>query len=113
MAAPIAVRLDMSSVPLLPGSLEVVQAGIFSSLQPANLRLKRGVINEAEALTHPSYPLLYDPQTAGGLLASVPAHQAEECLAALKALGCTDACVVGSVVTAPKDLDAGQCVWCL
>ncbi|MGB1409205.1 biotin carboxylase N-terminal domain-containing protein, partial [Alloalcanivorax venustensis] len=39
-----------NDVPLLPGALECVRRGIFSSLQPANLRLKRAVANEAAAL---------------------------------------------------------------
>ena len=57
------VRVFMGRVPLLPGAAECVAIGIFSSLQPANLRLKRAVANEAQALTHPAYPLLFDPQT--------------------------------------------------
>ena len=72
-------------MPLLPGALECVQRGIFSSLQPANLRLKRAVSNEGAALSHPAYPLLFDPQTAGGLLASVPKDQVARCVAALRA----------------------------
>ena len=78
--ARVAVRLG--AVPLLPGALECVQRGIFSSLQPANLRLKRAVANETAALRHPAYPLLFDPQTAGGLLSTVPADSADACVAA-------------------------------
>ena len=92
------VRIRMGSVPLLPGAAETVANGIFSSLQPANLRLKRSVSNEAQALEHPTYPLLFDPQTAGGLLAAVPTENVEACLADLKAAGYAEAVAVGEVV---------------
>ena len=91
------LSVRLSCVPLLPGAQECVSRGIFSSLQPANLRLKRAVANEADALAHPAYPLLFDPQTAGGLLASVPAEAAERCVAELRALGYERAAVVGEV----------------
>jgi|TARA_B100000524_G_scaffold334347_1_gene222788 selenide,water dikinase len=73
--------------------------GIFSSLQPANLRLERAITNEASAARHPSgaYPLLFDPQTAGGLLAAIPAANASRCVVALRELGYVDAAVVGEV----------------
>ena len=92
------VRLDMGLVPTLPGAMECVAKGIMSSLQPANLRLKRGICNEAEAMQHEVYPLLFDPQTAGGLLASVPADRVDECICKLKELGYPDTTVIGQVV---------------
>ena len=97
------VRLDMNKVPLLPGAQELVSKGIFSSLQPANLRLKRAVSNESEALEHPAYPLLFDPQTAGGLLASVPASEAEACIVALKAQGYPESTIIGEVTGSAQE----------
>ena len=100
------VRVRMGSVPILPGAAECVGKGIFSSLQPANLRLKRAVSNEATALHHPAYPLLFDPQTAGGLLASVPKAKAQACVEALKAAGYDATAIIGEV---SEKLPEGVC----
>lgn len=91
-------ELDLVAIPLLAGALECVQAGITSSLQPANVRLRRAIRNQAEIVNDPRYALLFDPQTAGGLLAGVPAVQADACLAALRAQGYPFAAVVGRVL---------------
>ena len=91
------VELQLDALPLLPGAVECTKRGIFSSLQPANLRLKRAVLNEAEALEHPAYPLLFDPQTAGGLLATVPLELAEQCVAVLRDKGYRSAAIIGTV----------------
>lgn len=92
------VELDLAALPLLDGALETSAAGILNSLQPANVRLRRALHNPAEALNHPCYPLIFDPQTAGGLLASVPADRAGACVAALQALGYGKTAVIGRVL---------------
>ena len=91
-------ELDLSLLPVLDGAEETSAAGILSSLQPANVRLRRALRNQQDAVAHPRYPLLFDPQTAGGLLASVPAARAAACVSALRALGYTDAAAIGRVV---------------
>jgi len=84
-------------VPLLDGLAETMALGIFSSLQPQNVRLRRAIHNLEVAATHPLYPVLFDPQTAGGLLAAVPLAEAERCVAALRAAGYAGAAVIGLV----------------
>ena len=71
--------------------------GILSSLQPQNVRLRRAIRDLDVAGKHPLYPLLFDPQTAGGLLASVPGSEAEACVRALHAGGYPQAALIGFV----------------
>jgi selenide, water dikinase len=91
-------ELNLSALPILEGAEQTSAAGILSSLQPANVRLRRALRNQHEAVHHPRYPLIFDPQTAGGLLASVSAERAEACLEALRALGYTQAAAIGRVL---------------
>jgi selenide,water dikinase len=94
-------ELELDALPLLEGAAETVAAGILSSLHPANTRLRRALRNQKEALDHPNYPLLFDPQTAGGLLAGVPESAADACIAALHEAGYRQAARIGRVL--PQD----------
>jgi selenide,water dikinase len=96
-ASDVDVTIAPDCVPLLDGARETVAAGIFSSLQPQNVRLRRAIRDLDVASTHPLYPLLFDPQTAGGLLAAVPSSQADACIAALRAAGYEQAAMIGAV----------------
>jgi len=89
--------LDLPNVPLLDGLRETMAAGIFSSLQPQNVRLRHAIRNQDAAAAHPLYLALFDAQTAGGLLASVPAERAQACVGALRVAGYAFAAIVGSV----------------
>ena len=96
------VELDLGAIPFLAGALDTVAAGITSSLQPQNLRLRSAVRDHGKAAGDPRWPLLFDPQTAGGLLASVAGSEAEGCVAELRALGYPRAALIGRV-TARSD----------
>jgi selenide,water dikinase len=88
----------LSALPLLDGAVECVAAGIVSSLQTANVRLRRALQNQDAFVNHPRYALLFDPQTAGGLLASVPADQVDACVAELRALGYLHTNIIGKIL---------------
>jgi selenide,water dikinase len=96
-ASEVDATLVLDRIPLLEGARESVARGVFSSLQPQNVRLRRAVrdLDRAQALA--DFPLLFDPQTAGGLLASVPAGRAAACIDALRAAGYPQAAVIGHV----------------
>ena len=96
-ASMVDVDLELDAVPLMEGALETATRGFLSSLQPQNVRLRRVVRNHDAVRHQPRYPLIFDPQTAGGLLASVPASEADACLDELRAVGNASATVVGTV----------------
>jgi len=91
-------ELDLAALPVLDGSEETSAAGILSSLQPANVRLRRALRNQEEMVRHPRYRLIFDPQTAGGLLASIPPDKVDGCVKELKAAGYPHTRIIGRVV---------------
>lgn len=97
-ASQVAVELDLNTLPVLHGAKETTQQGFISSLYPQNAQADRLIKNLQQASRHPLYPLLFDPQTSGGLLASVPAARASACLSTLKALGYEHCRAIGSVL---------------
>ncbi|MCB1648889.1 MAG: selenide, water dikinase SelD [Pseudomonadales bacterium] len=94
------VRLYLDTLPILEGALDCLAMGIRSSLHTGNARHGECLSNANEFTAHPHLPLLFDPQTAGGLLAAVPADQVEPCLQALRSKGYIDAVCIGEVVGA-------------
>jgi len=96
-ASGVDAAIDLDALPLLAGALETIRAGVFSSLQPQNVRLRRAIRDLEAAADHPVYPLLFDPQTSGGLLASIPARAAEGCVEELKGLGYVQTAIIGEV----------------
>ncbi len=99
------VELDLGAVPYLDGARETVAAGITSTLQPQNLRLRRAISNIAAVGEDPRFPLIFDPQTAGGLLASVPQERADDCVGALRDLGYDRTAIIGTVLPEGNQLE--------
>ena len=87
--------IDTRSLPLLEGARTFVEAGIESTLAPANRGFCSNLLDARDAGAD---ALLFDPQTAGGLLAGVPRARAEVCVAALHAAGYAHARVIGEIV---------------
>jgi len=97
-ASEVDAELSPTAVPALDGALELLGRGIASSLAPQNLTLSANVDSTGIAAGDARLQLLYDPQTAGGLLASVPAEAVDACIAALRSNGAARAACIGNIV---------------
>ena len=87
------VQLQADQVPVLAGSLELLEAGVASTLAPSNA----AALARWPELLGTSAQLLIDPQTCGPLLAAVPEQQAGPCLAAMRSAGFSQAAWIGTV----------------
>jgi len=99
-ASRVSARLMCEALPAYPQARALLAAGIASTLHPGNVLALEGVIDVERA-----EPLLFDPQTAGGLLAGVPAESETACLADLHKAGDSQAAVIGVVRKGPAALD--------
>lgn len=99
-ASDVAATVTLAAIPLLRGAALLAAAGHESSIAPSN----RSAVNwRMTVADSPAAALLYDPQTAGPLLAAVPADKAEGLLAALHASG-DAAAIIGHVTSGPPHL---------
>jgi len=69
------LRLEAGSLPALPGALEVARAGECTGGDERNREFAGAAVDTAR-LPAAEAVLGYDPQTAGGLLVSLPAERA-------------------------------------
>ncbi len=75
-------EIVLENLPLLPGTQQLLEAGLRSTLHEANRDAMAGRI-DAQGLSEAEEALLYDPQTSGGLLMVIPRERAEEALGLL------------------------------
>ena len=89
--------LELADIPLMDGALTLAEAGQHSTLLRDNIAGSGPVTGPMGARTD----LLYDPQTAGGLLAAVAAEDAAQIVARLRDAGYARAAIIGTVTDAP------------
>jgi selenide,water dikinase len=98
--------IELDRVPILPGAEEcVADIKVVSSLHRDNVRAAR-LIKDAQTVFSENrrFPLLFDPQTAGGLLATVPPSQVEACLKELRDIhGYSSAACIGFIKAMDED----------
>ena len=92
-ASGVGARVGLADLPLMAGAEALAGAGVRSSLFADNVAGVAGVHGPGG----PRRDLLFDPQTAGGLLACVPSGEAEALVEALRDAGYAQAARIGTV----------------
>jgi selenide, water dikinase len=103
MASHVSLRLYAGNVPFLPGAVECVRAGYIPGGLKANRDFAECVVEYADGIAEDRKTLLFDPQTAGGLLISLAAEDTEALLSDLKHLDLA-AAHIGDVDPSAKPL---------
>jgi len=102
-ASGVGLRIKASAVQVLPGALECVRAGYIPGGLKANREFAECMVGYEDGVPEEIKTMLFDPQTAGGLLISVAAEDAADLLRALAAAG-VPAARIGEVLPTTKPL---------
>ena len=103
LASSVSLRIHASRVRLLEGALECVRAGCIPGGLKANRDFAECVVNYESGIPEEIKTVLFDPQTAGGLLISVAAQDSVELVRALNS-ACAAAVEIGEVLPSAKPL---------
>ena len=95
------IELDLESVPVMDEAVAMYEKGMSTGVNKENRRLTAPDLKLEAEVSSAVEEILYDPQTSGGLLLSVPEAEGERLVVALQAAGVKDAVVVGRVVENP------------
>ncbi|MFC3103033.1 selenide, water dikinase SelD [Salinisphaera aquimarina] len=110
-SSPVDGVVYLDALPLLDGAALLAADGMCSSPYDQNRAMRRQADEDPDAETHKAWPLLFDPQIAGGLLGALPAHQAERCVDALRQAGYLQAAIIGHLADraeCPPAADSAQ-----
>ena len=83
-ASNVTIKIDSAHVPLINGALELAAAGMMTGADKTNREYVGEDISIASDIDLNLLKLLYDPQTAGGLLLAIPADKANALLNELR-----------------------------
>jgi selenide,water dikinase len=103
MASNVSLQIFVSKIPVLEGALECIRGGYIPGGLKANRDFAECVVQYEVAVEEELKTLLFDPQTAGGLLISVVAPDAASLTEALRKAG-VPAVEIGEVLPQGKPL---------
>jgi selenide,water dikinase len=98
------MRIRAAAVPVFPGLRTLVEEGIVPGGLIRNRKFRESRIEIGPDCPDWLVDILFDPQTAGGLLIALPEAAAAELLARMRAAGIAEAAIVGEVTKEPKGM---------
>jgi len=91
------INLHYDKLPFYPHALEMYQKGETTGSNKANRKLAEGFFQKKRELSREQEELLFDPQTSGGLLISLPSSESSRFIMELKNAGVEAAVQIGEV----------------
>jgi selenide,water dikinase len=94
--------IHSDAVPYFPEAKEYAEMGMVPGGTARNRDFRLKMVEIDKNLSKVMVDILFDPQTSGGLLMSVPAADAEPLLEKMRREGIKEASIIGEVVAKPK-----------
>jgi selenide,water dikinase len=96
------INLFYDKLPLYSHALSMYRKGETTGSNQANRKLAEGLFKKNKGLSREEEELLFDPQTSGGLLFSLPSAESDRLITELKKAGVEAAVQVGEVVASQE-----------
>jgi selenide,water dikinase len=103
LASNVALRISSKDIAILPGALECIRSGQVPGGLKANREFAECMVGYESAISDELKTLLFDPQTAGGLLISIAEGDCEQLVVEMQASG-IPARSIGKVTESQKPL---------
>lgn len=100
-ASGVSAQIYADQVPVLPGAMELAEAGFVSGGTRANMSYLADVVEIGPGVAPALAVLLHDAQTSGGMLLAVPADRVSGLDADLRGRGLAP-CIIGQVTSGPS-----------
>jgi selenide,water dikinase len=101
--SPVGMEIHVAAIPFFPEAKGFARMGLVPGGTQRNREFRLDMIEQAYEIGDDMWNILFDPQTSGGLLISVPGHRGEALLQNLHRNGIKDAAIIGEVVGEPKE----------
>jgi selenide,water dikinase len=98
------INLFYDKLSLYPNAADMYRRGETTGSNKANRKLAEGHLKKDRELSGEEEELLFDPQTSGGLLLSVPSAEADRLVKELRKAGMEAAGQVGEVISGQEPL---------
>jgi len=100
----VCLEIDMDAIPIMREALEMYQKGMSTGMNLHNRDLVTKHMRFDKELPDWHHEIVFDPQTSGGLLVSLPENQATDLVHALIEANVYHAAIIGKVVSCRDSL---------
>jgi selenide,water dikinase len=98
----VTINIFYKELSFYPHALEMYRKGETTGSNKANRKLSEGYLEINAKISREEEELLFDPQTSGGLLLSIPESQAKQLINELRTVGVESAVKIGEVILSPN-----------
>jgi selenide,water dikinase len=96
------MEINISSIPIFAAAREFATMGFVPGGARRNREYYSSHVELACDISDEMRDILFDPQTSGGLLMTIPPDKAEGLLKKLRSSGIKEAAIIGQIVDKPK-----------